>query len=82
MRLYGLSTEAYEAMFAEQGGKCAICRRPPSGALHVDHDHETGAVRSLLCSDCNTGLGLFQEAPALLRAAEEYLLQHQGLIGP
>ncbi len=73
-RLYGLSIGAYDAMLEEQGGCCAICRRPPGKhGLNVDHDHVTGAVRRLLCSNCNTGLGLFQEDPNLLRAALRYL---------
>lgn len=79
--LYGLSQERYEAMLAEQGARCAICgsedwpgkdRRP-----HVDHCHKTGAVRGLLCGNCNTGLGQFADDPARLRAAAEYLEAHQ-----
>jgi len=43
--------------------------------LHVDHDHITGALRGLLCSACNTGLGFFRDHPELLKRAIEYLNQ-------
>jgi hypothetical protein len=61
----------------EQQGCCAICGTPeaqsPKKRLHVDHNHETHAVRGLLCSRCNTGLGQFKDDPNRLRAAIEYL---------
>lgn len=60
LKKYGLSEEDYERLLAEQGGVCAICEEPPSGRwkrLAVDHDHETGEVRGLLCITCNTLLG-------------------------
>ena len=75
MKLYGLTIEAWEAKFELQDGKCAICRRSASEfktRLHVDHNHETGAVRGLLCAKCNNLLG-FLEQPALVAAAGEYL---------
>ena len=50
-------------MLAEQGGLCAICKSAP--AAHVDHDHATGAVRALLCFNCNGGLGQFKDNPRL-----------------
>ena len=51
---YGITTEDYEIMLEEQEGKCKLCYNPPSKKrLHVDHDHETGRVRGLLCAVCN-----------------------------
>jgi Recombination endonuclease VII len=50
--------QGYPELFEAQGGVCAICGKPPGErALHVDHDHETGQVRGLLCYSCNTKLG-------------------------
>lgn len=82
--LYGLAHETYLAMLAEQDGKCAICGFTPApggkkaaARLHVDHDHDTGRVRALLCNGCNRGLGYLQDNPALLRAAADYIEQHK-----
>lgn len=58
---YGIGVEEYKTLVAKQDGKCAICqRRPPFGnkkRLCVDHDHVTGAIRGLLCPNCNSFLG-------------------------
>lgn len=70
---FGLPYEEWQRMLADQGGRCAICPRP---ATDVDHDHETGKVRALLCNSCNKGLGFFRDDPDLLRRAEEYLNDH------
>ena len=74
-RKYGLTLEQYDAMLEAQGGVCAICRRPrpEERTLHVDHDHDTGAIRGLLCFTCNNALGDFRDEPALFHAAAEYL---------
>lgn len=74
-RRFGITQADYEAMLEVQGGGCGICGNLPKEgvALHVDHDHETGEVRGLLCVSCNNGLGQFRENPALLRIAAEYL---------
>lgn len=74
--LYGLTPEQYAALLEKQDNRCAICRTDTpggKGGWHVDHDHKTGAVRGLLCNDCNNGLGRFLDDPARLRAAIEYL---------
>ncbi len=88
-RLYGLSREDYDALLARQGGVCAVCRRP-SDRMHVDHDHACcptnrhqrktcgRCVRGLLCSNCNTALGLLGESVATLRSAAEYLSSAAG----
>ena len=73
-RRYGLTADEADTMLEEQGGLCAICRTAP--AAHVDHDHETGAVRALLCFNCNGGLGQFRDDPGLLHLAAFYLEHH------
>lgn len=72
-RLYGMEAEAVKTMWERQGRRCAICRLKVGISFHVDHCHDTGAVRGLLCSKCNTGLGLFADEPERLRAAIEYI---------
>ena len=58
-RKFGITPEDYERRLAQQGGGCAVCGRAPKPgkSLHVDHDHETGYVRGLLCFKCNAALG-------------------------
>jgi hypothetical protein len=74
---YGLTLEQYDEMLERQGGGCAICGKPPGDiALHVDHCHETGRVRGLLCFACNAGLGQFKHDPELLVAAATYAGAH------
>lgn len=68
---YGLTLEAYEALLAEQEGSCFICHSEED--LVVDHDHDTGDVRGILCRKCNSGLGMFKDNPELLTKAAEYL---------
>lgn len=71
---YGFQPGEYERRLAEQGNCCAICRESATErAMHVDHCHETGRVRAILCHLCNVGLGSFRDDPALLRAAADYL---------
>lgn len=72
MKYYGLSLAAYDKMVVDQHGACASCRKPQTN-LHVDHCHETGRVRGLLCSKCNTAIGLFGEDIALMERAALYL---------
>jgi len=75
-RRYGLTQTQYDTLKELQGGRCAICRQPPTGKrtrLHVDHDHGTGEVRGLLCNLCNVALGSMHDDPAILRAAIVYL---------
>jgi hypothetical protein len=73
-RRYGITAEEADALLEGQGGVCAICKVAP--AAHVDHDHATGAVRALLCFNCNGGLGQFKDAPLLLHAAAYYVQFH------
>lgn len=70
----GLSPADYQAMLDEQGGVCAICGDPPGvQALAVDHDHATGYVRGLLCTNCNHLLGKAKDNRTVLEAAIAYL---------
>ena len=77
---FGISLADYTKMAVEQDNKCAICgqmetqeRGGKVKALAVDHDHTTGAVRGLLCCDCNQALGKFQDNKAYLASAIAYL---------
>jgi hypothetical protein len=81
---YGLTVAEYDAMLRAQGGVCAICNRPERAMregkvvrMPVDHDHETGAVRGLLCHTCNRAIGLLGDDTALMRRAISYLLRHR-----
>ena len=83
---YGLTLEQEAVMLSAQGGVCVICGgKPrsvngPSGKItdfHVDHDHATDKVRGLLCSNCNRGLGMFEDSPERLRAAADYIEKHR-----
>jgi len=75
---YGITEQHFYAMVAIQNNRCAICRNPQrKGTLDIDHDHDTGAVRSLLCRRCNIGLGHFLHSPVLLTTAAMYLTSHQ-----
>jgi hypothetical protein len=74
---YGITLDDYQRMHARQQGECAICERHETsvGPLVVDHDHDSGKVRGLLCHSCNRGLGQFKDDPELLRAASAYLVE-------
>lgn len=80
-KLYGITTEYYDRMLESQDGRCAICKQPPSGkrkSLCVDHCHETGEIRGLLCLACNWGLGYFKDSVENLHQAVSYLQQTKG----
>jgi len=75
---YGILKQDYIALHEAQNGRCAICGsdKPAKGQvfLHVDHNHDTGEVRGLLCAKCNIGIGHLNEDPDLLIAAALYLM--------
>lgn len=77
--LYGLERGEYDRRFAEQDGQCAVCRTALEEGknLHVDHDHLDGSVRGLLCSNCNNGLGRFDDDPDRLERAATYIREHR-----
>lgn len=89
-KCYGITLEEYNEMLSEQQGVCAICGNPPylvgtggttlPGSLAVDHCHKTGAVRGLLCTNCNLGLGSFFDNAVLLQRATAYLVAHEELL--
>jgi hypothetical protein len=72
-RKYGMSLEQDAAKLAGQGGVCVICLKPKEKRLHVDHNHETRKLRSLLCGKCNRGLGFYDEDSAAMRRAADYV---------
>lgn len=75
LRNHGVTREQYESMLASQNGVCAICQQPNAinRRLHVDHDHNSGKVRGLLCTNCNPMLGFAKDNKEVLRAAIAYL---------
>jgi hypothetical protein len=77
---FGISLEEYNDMLKAQGGVCAICSKLcKSGRyLAVDHDHVTGKVRALLCSNCNILVGHLQDSQDLVYRLLDYLKKHQG----
>ena len=74
-RLFGISIEDYNKKLIEQNGVCSICKNAcKSGKkLAIDHCHTSGKVRGLLCTNCNTGIGVFQENNEFLLGAIQYL---------
>lgn len=76
LKKYGLTIEQFDAMFAAQGERCALCRSDEPGRFWtVDHDHTTGKVRGVLCWHCNVGLGHFRDDAATLIAAADYVMR-------
>jgi len=74
-KLYGITLEARNIMIAGQGSVCAVCRNSDWGSKGptVDHNHITGAIRGILCMNCNRAIGLLRDNPKTLRAAADYL---------
>ena len=70
-RKYGMTEAERDEMIASQGGVCCICLSAP--ATQVDHCHETGRVRGVLCFNCNSGLGLLRDNPEAMYRAADYL---------
>jgi len=76
----GMTIEQYDALFASQGGRCAICGSPPQDdkkrRLVVDHNHKTEKNRGLLCIKCNNTLERLESIPSWVEKAQEYLAKH------
>jgi len=82
-RRFGITPEEYSDLFKSQNGTCAICKQPETAtrlgkvkALAVDHCHQSGVVRGLLCADCNMGIGKLKEDKNILFSAIQYLERH------
>ena len=74
MRKYGITVDEYDRILSKRGGVCKICSKSSQGiSLAVDHDHQTGRIRGILCENCNRGLGMFKDSPMLLAEAIKYL---------
>lgn len=84
---YGLTELEYRTMVKAQGCKCAICGKKPNRTLHIDHDHTCcpgrdscgKCLRGLICSACNTGIGLLKTAEICTHAAA-YLARYKGSV--
>jgi hypothetical protein len=83
LRNYGITAEQKQQMIEQQNNSCAICQNKfkDKKSAHVDHCHTTGKVRSILCSGCNTGLGLFKESQMYLKSALLYLKKYNSKSG-
>lgn len=82
---YNLTPQQYAALKEAQAGQCAVCDRVPTGVgksatLHVDHDHESGHVRGLLCDKCNRAIGLLGDSAETLTRAASYVLESQRVL--
>lgn len=83
-RKFGIKPEEYQRLHDSQGGRCAICNSPESETrngkvkmLAVDHCHETGKIRGLLCCPCNQAIGKMRDDPAIMRRAADYIDRHR-----
>lgn len=84
---FGITSFQFDELFLKQKGLCANCNLPETGKdnkgrirrLAVDHDHNTGKVRWLLCHNCNIGLGNFKDSPILLRNMAKLLDDYNSL---
>lgn len=72
-RKYNITIAEFKKMEKAQNGRCLICKRKPKSRLSVDHCHTTGDIRGLLCSNCNTAIGLLHEDTERMKNAIRYL---------
>src|SRR5262249_52221209 len=83
LKRFGMSLLEYELRLASQNGACAICKKTPKRRLLcIDHCHETGKVRGLLCTLCNAALGAFGDNPKRMQAATDYLTRFYDSLKP
>lgn len=76
-KLYGMTKQDVDSMLDKQSHKCAICESSLLASYHIDHCHNTGKVRGMLCSKCNQALGLLQESKSLFEKALAYIEGHR-----
>jgi len=78
-RKYGITYENYLLLIEDQNNKCAICCKIMNGKREpaIDHCHDTGQVRQLLCSNCNAAIGLLQDDPIIIEKAAQYVSRHR-----
>ena len=77
---YNMTVVEYDELYNAQGGKCAICGIHQSElkqSLCVDHNHITGEIRGLLCSNCNAGIGMLQDNSDIIEKALQYMKDSQ-----
>lgn len=81
-KTYGLSESEFNKLLDKQGGVCAICGRSNYGGRKpaIDHDHITKKVRGLLCTQCNSALGMIANDPKIAQAMIDYLKRHESKI--
>jgi hypothetical protein len=77
-RRHGMTRSDYEKIYNEQSGLCAICGQPPREGkkLCIDHNHDTGAIRGLLCRNCNAAIGQLNDDIGMLKKAIQYLIRY------
>lgn len=80
--MYGLTMEKFESLLQDQENACAICLEEFDSSPAVDHNHETGEVRGLLCHQCNFALGNVRDNPVLALRVADYLIQHGSVVIP
>lgn len=77
---FGITIDQYAIMLESQNGKCAICFNETANkkgkVFLIDHDHRTGRVRGLLCTNCNSGIGFLRDSVGILERAIKYIKQY------
>lgn len=79
-KLYGITVDQFNAMLIRQEGKCAICGTTEPGGkgnFFVDHCHETGKIRELLCLHCNSAIGYFRDNISYMQKGIDYINKHK-----
>lgn len=74
-KAWGINLDEFNALVDKQNGLCGICQIK-ADIFHIDHNHQTGKIRSLLCSNCNRGIGYLKESPVILQSAINYINHH------